>query len=105
MAERQLPKLHTRVRFPSPAPPPVKCAGARIRVGGRCNLRGMNKDQLKGAAKIIVGKAQEEAGNLTGNADQVSEGLKNQITGKLQKGLGDVKETIKEFQKDHPKPE
>ena len=64
----------------------------------------MNKDQLKGVAKIIAGRAQEEAGNLLGNPDQVAEGLKKQIAGKLRKGLGDVKETIQEFQKDHPKP-
>ncbi|MDP1716726.1 MAG: CsbD family protein, partial [Burkholderiales bacterium] len=30
----------------------------------------MNKDQVKGAAKDIVGKVQKEAGKLVGNKEQ-----------------------------------
>lgn len=60
----------------------------------------MNKDQLQGAAKIAAGKAQEEAGNLNGSAEQVVRGLIKQVAGKAQKGHGDVLKTIENFNKD-----
>ena len=56
----------------------------------------MNKDQVKGAVKTIVGVAQEEAGKLVGNKDQQVKGLNKQISGKAEKLLGDTKEAIKE---------
>jgi uncharacterized protein YjbJ (UPF0337 family) len=55
----------------------------------------MNKDQVKGAAKDLGGKIQEEAGKLTGSKEQQAKGLANQVEGKVQKGLGDAKETLK----------
>jgi uncharacterized protein YjbJ (UPF0337 family) len=63
----------------------------------------VNRDQLKGVAKIVAGKVQEEAGNLVGSAEQVVKGLTKQAAGKAQKGRGDVKKTIKDFNKDHPR--
>ncbi len=54
----------------------------------------MNKDQVKGTAKDIAGKAQEKVGELTGSASQQIKGLKNQAEGKIQKGVGDVKESV-----------
>ena len=54
----------------------------------------MNKDQLKGTVKDLGGKAQEKAGELTGSEKQQIKGLKNQATGKVQKGVGDVKEAF-----------
>ena len=56
----------------------------------------MNKDQVKGAVKSVVGKAQEEAGKLVGNKAQQVKGLNNQISGEAEKLLGDTKEAIKE---------
>ena len=56
----------------------------------------MNKDQVKGTAKDIGGKIQEETGKLVGSAEQQAKGLNKQVEGKLQKGLGDVKEVIKD---------
>jgi uncharacterized protein YjbJ (UPF0337 family) len=56
----------------------------------------MNKDQVKGTAKDIGGKIQEETGKLVGSAEQQAKGLNKQAEGKLQKGLGDVKEAIKD---------
>lgn len=55
----------------------------------------MNKDQIQGTAKDIVGKVQEEAGKLVGSDTQQIKGLDKQITGKVQKSVGDVKEIIK----------
>lgn len=56
----------------------------------------MNKDQVKGAIKDIAGKVQEEAGKLVGNKEQQAKGLQNQVEGKAEKRLGDVKEIVKE---------
>ncbi|MEO8997343.1 MAG: CsbD family protein [Nitrosospira sp.] len=56
----------------------------------------MNKDQVKGTAKDIAGKVQEEAGNLTGNKEQEAKGLAKQVEGKTQKKVGDAKETVKD---------
>ena len=54
----------------------------------------MNKDQITGTAKDLGGKVQEKAGELTGSDKQQLKGLKNQVEGKIQKGVGDVKEAI-----------
>jgi len=63
----------------------------------------MNKDQVKGAAKVLAGKVREQAGNLIGSPKQVVMGLAKQVSGKAQKGRGDVKEIIKDFNKDRRK--
>lgn len=59
----------------------------------------MNKDQVKGVAKDVVGKVQEQAGKLVGSKDQQVKGLSKQISGKMQKGVGDVKQAVEEFKK------
>lgn len=63
----------------------------------------MNKDQVKGVAKIVAGKVQEETGNLIGSPEQIVKGLTRQVAGKAQKGRGDVKEIIADFKSDNPK--
>ena len=55
----------------------------------------MNKDQVKGEAKDIAGKVQEEAGKVTGSVEQQVKGLGKQVEGKVQKGVGDLKEAVK----------
>ena len=62
----------------------------------------MNKDQIKGVTKIIVGKVQEQAGNLIGDPKQVVVGVAKQVAGKKLKGRGDVKQKIDDFHKEHP---
>jgi len=59
----------------------------------------MNKDQVNGAAKDVVGKVQEEVGKLVGSKEQQIKGLSKQITGKAQKGLGDVKQAVEDYKK------
>lgn len=59
----------------------------------------MNKDQVKGAAKDIGGKIQEEAGKLVGSNEQQAKGLANQAEGKLQQKVGDLKEAVKDSSK------
>lgn len=63
----------------------------------------MNKDQVKGTAKDIAGKAQQKAGELTGSDKQQIKGVKNQAEGKIQKGVGDVKDAFDDA-KDTSKP-
>jgi len=59
----------------------------------------MNKNQVKGTAKDIAGKVQEEAGKLVGSKDQQVKGLSKQISGKVQKGVGDVQQAVKDLDK------
>jgi len=59
----------------------------------------MNKDQVKGVAKDIAGKVQEEAGILVGSKEQQVKGLNKQIAGKAEKIYGDAKEAIKDASK------
>lgn len=56
----------------------------------------MNKDQVKGAAKEISGKVQEDAGKLVGSKDQQVKGLGKQISGNVERTYGDAKEAIKD---------
>jgi uncharacterized protein YjbJ (UPF0337 family) len=56
----------------------------------------MNKDQVKGALKDGAGKVQEQAGKLTGNEKQEAKGQARQMEGKVQKGVGDAKEDVKD---------
>ena len=56
----------------------------------------MNKDQVKGTAKDIAGKIQEEAGKAVGSKEQEAKGLDKQVSGKAQKKYGDAKEAVKD---------
>lgn len=57
----------------------------------------MNKDQVKGVAKDVAGKVQEQAGKLVGSRKQQIKGLSKQISGKLQKSVGDVKQSVEDL--------
>ena len=59
----------------------------------------MNKDQVKGVAKNVAGKVQEQAGKLVGSKEQQIKGLSKQISGNAQKDVGDVKQAVKDFNK------
>jgi uncharacterized protein YjbJ (UPF0337 family) len=60
----------------------------------------MNKDQVKGASKQVVGKVQEKAGKLVGSKEQQIKGLSKQISGRAQKGLGDIEQAIEDSTKE-----
>lgn len=68
----------------------------------RLTLSTMNKDQMKGLAQYVAGKVQEHAGNLIGSPEHIVKGLTRQVAGKAQKGRGDVKQTIKDFNRNRP---
>ena len=59
----------------------------------------MNKDQVKGAAKDIAGKVQEEVGKVVGSTEQQAKGLQKQVEGKVQQRIGDLKEAVKDATK------
>ena len=54
----------------------------------------MNTTQVKGVAKDVAGKLQEEAGKLVGSKSQQAKGLEKQVEGKAEKAVGDVKSAI-----------
>jgi uncharacterized protein YjbJ (UPF0337 family) len=56
----------------------------------------MNKDQVKGKAKDIGGKIQEEFGEAIGSSEQQVKGLNKQIEGQVQEKVGDAKEIVKD---------
>ena len=60
----------------------------------------MNKDQVKGKAKDIGGKIQEEVGKVVGSSKQQAKGLANQAEGKVQEKSGDVQEAAKDIIRD-----
>ena len=57
----------------------------------------VNKNQIKGAARDIAGRVQQEAGKLVGSKKQQVKGLAKQISGKLQIGVGDAGEAIEDI--------
>ena len=54
----------------------------------------MNKDQVKGKAKEIAGKVQQQVGRATGSASQQVKGLGKQVEGRVQKGMGDARDAL-----------
>jgi uncharacterized protein YjbJ (UPF0337 family) len=56
----------------------------------------MNKDQVKGRAEEAKGKVKEVAGHMVGNKDLELEGNIQKNVGKVQAGIGDVKEKVKD---------
>ena len=54
----------------------------------------MNRDQVQGTAKDVVGKLQRKVGELTGNKTEQVKGAAKQVEGKLQKGAGDVEQAL-----------
>jgi uncharacterized protein YjbJ (UPF0337 family) len=59
----------------------------------------MNKDQIKGAAKDLAGKVQEETGKMINSKKQQAKGLVRQAEGKVQEHVGDVKQAVKNIKK------
>lgn len=59
----------------------------------------MDKDRVKGAAKDVGGKIEEEAGKLTGDRSRQAKGLKHQAEGKVDKGIGHVKDAAREAER------
>lgn len=56
----------------------------------------MHKDTVKGAAKDAKGAIKEAAGKATGNERLEAEGVADRAAGKLQKGVGNIKDAARD---------
>jgi uncharacterized protein YjbJ (UPF0337 family) len=63
----------------------------------------INKDQVKGRLKEAAGKVQEAAGKAVGNETQEAKGKINKTLGVAQAKFGDMKEHVRDSQKDSQK--
>jgi uncharacterized protein YjbJ (UPF0337 family) len=59
----------------------------------------MHKDEITGAAKDAKGSIKEAAGKATGNERLQAEGVSDRVEGKVQKGVGNLKEAAREVLK------
>lgn len=55
----------------------------------------MHKDTVKGAAKDASGSIKEAAGKLTGDERLEAEGAAEKTVGKIQKGVGELKDAAR----------
>lgn len=59
----------------------------------------MHKDEIKGAAKDAAGSVKEGLGKATGNDKMAAEGAAERVEGKVQKGVGSLKEAARDVLK------
>jgi uncharacterized protein YjbJ (UPF0337 family) len=55
----------------------------------------MHKDEIKGAAKDAKGSIKEGVGKATGNNRMAAEGASERVAGKVQKGVGSIKDAAR----------
>ena len=55
----------------------------------------MHKDEMKGAAKDAKGSMKEAAGKVTGDEKMRAEGAAEKTAGKIQKGVGNLKDAAR----------
>ena len=56
----------------------------------------VNKDQVEGVGKQIKGAVKDAVGGATSDAGLQAEGKLDKVAGKVQKGLGDAVEDVKD---------
>jgi uncharacterized protein YjbJ (UPF0337 family) len=56
----------------------------------------MDKDEIKGKAKDVIGRIQRQAGEWTGDKDTQAEGARKQVEGKAQTAWGKAKDAVRE---------
>lgn len=56
----------------------------------------MHKDTVKGAAKETKGSIKQAAGKATGNERLEAEGAGDKVAGKVQKGVGNLKDAARD---------
>jgi len=62
-------------------------------------MRTMHRDEAKGAAKDIKGAVKEAAGRATGDERLEAEGSAERVEGKVQKGVGALKDAARDVLK------
>lgn len=55
----------------------------------------MDKDRVKGSAKVVKGRIKEAVGKAIGDAKLESEGKSDRIKGKVQNAVGSLKDAIR----------
>ena len=60
----------------------------------------MNRDQLKGKGKDIMGRAERQVGEWTGKEENQLHGAAKQVEGKGQKAMGDLKQAGSNLKRD-----
>lgn len=55
----------------------------------------MDKDRVKGSAKIVKGRIKEAVGKAVGDSKLESEGKADKIEGKVQNAVGGLKDAIR----------
>jgi uncharacterized protein YjbJ (UPF0337 family) len=70
---------------------PVVPAGAR-----HGYMKTSTTDKIEGTVKEVKGKIKEQAGKMTGNPDLQDRGTAENLAGKVQKKVGDVKKVLDE---------
>lgn len=60
----------------------------------------MNKDQVKGTAKELAGKAQRKMGDAADSPKHEGKGMAKEAEGKVQKNYGHAKEDVRETKAD-----
>lgn len=55
----------------------------------------MNKHQVKGMTNRATGEIKQQVGRLTGDTSTVARGQATETKGRLQQGLGDAKEVVR----------
>ena len=55
----------------------------------------MDKDRVKGSAKIVKGRIKQAVGKAVGDAKFESEGKADKIEGKVQNAVGSMKDAIR----------
>ncbi len=56
----------------------------------------MHKDTIKGAAKDAAGSVKEAVGKATGDERLEAEGVSDRVSGKIQKGVGNLKDAARD---------
>ncbi len=60
----------------------------------------MNKQQVKGVTNQVTGEVKEQVGKLTGDRSTTARGHAREIKGRLQKNVGDTRETLRQDERE-----
>ncbi len=60
----------------------------------------MNKDTVKGTIDDVAGRAKRQVGEWTGDTRTQAEGAAQQVKGKVEKAVGNVKDALKDARTD-----
>lgn len=55
----------------------------------------MNRDKVEGTAKDVMGRIERKAGQALDDPSMAAKGAAKQVEGKVQKGIGAVKDAVK----------